>query len=177
MATTKKSPAKAISKIGKVLKKATVTPKKKAATKTKVVTKKPVAAPKKKAVTPKFKEIDWSKVKTGQKFSATIYGKFCYGQISIYHSNVYFCQSVADGDDCEDKLGYPHSWFNDSHVKNVKLLTRFPKSFIPPSEMPKSIPINREGGYKVKFFQGHIEVGCQKITNSVVRKIFGKLID
>jgi hypothetical protein len=177
MATTKKSPAKSISKIGKLLKKATATPKKKVATKTKVVTKKPVVTPKKKAVAPKSKKIDWSKVKTGQKFSATIDGKFCYGQISIYYGNVYFCQSVANGDDCQDKLGYPHSWFNDSYVKNVKLLTRFPKSFTPPSEMPKSIPINREGRYKVKFFQGHIEVGCQKITNSMVRKITGKLID
>jgi len=80
-------------------------------------------------------------IKRGVEVSCIIGGKTCpVALIQVENGHVYLCQSVQNGDMCQDRLGYPFSWsvgninriqendtesfFLGTEVKNVKLLSR-----------------------------------------------------
>lgn len=57
-----------------------------------------------------MKEINWSKVKSGDRFTAKIKGVKCDGKIHKGKNAIYLCQNVKNGHDSPKKWGYPYSW-------------------------------------------------------------------
>jgi hypothetical protein len=58
-----------------------------------------------------MKEIDWTKVKSGDRFTARIEGVICSGKIRKNNNGrLHLCQNKKDGDGILDKHGYKYSW-------------------------------------------------------------------
>lgn len=119
----------------------------------------------------KKKKIDWDKVKVGTWFTADIVKSKTIGKIQKEGGVIYFCNnnSEADGDSCDNRLGFEYSWQLDDAVKNIKLLKAKPKGFI-------FKPIVQVGSYNCTFYKGYVMVGCTKVPNGLVKRIAKKLI-
>jgi hypothetical protein len=116
-------------------------------------------------------------LKQGQWFRAEIDGNECVGRVSISESdNVYLCQDVADGADAPDKLGFQYSWsvsngsakaLKDEHVKNFKLLSRKPASYVTPTILPSI------GSYSVTLKDNGetIKVGCTPVSRELYLEV------
>lgn len=125
-------------------------------------------------------EIDWKKVPEGTYFIGTIEGIKCYGQIQSEGEEIFLCQNRKDGSDTNNKFSYKYSWTTDSGspsellengVKGLKLYNTRPKEFKVPKEWVSV------GGDEVRFLKGKIKIGCQDVSNEMVRKIVKKLKD
>jgi hypothetical protein len=46
----------------------------------------------------------------GKRFKAVIEGTTVGGRIQVENNDVYLCQNIKDGSNCENKLGYKYSW-------------------------------------------------------------------
>ena len=57
-----------------------------------------------------MKEIDWTKVKSGDRFTAEIQGVKCEGKINKEKKKIYLCQNEKSGDLCSKRFGYKFSW-------------------------------------------------------------------
>ena len=58
-----------------------------------------------------MKPIDWTKVKSGDRFTAEIKGVKCEGKIHKRKGGyIYLCQNKKDGEDAPNKHGYKYSW-------------------------------------------------------------------
>lgn len=67
----------------------------------------------------------------GRKFSAKIKGTYAEGRIRVEDGNVYLCQNMRDGANCDDKLGFRFSWsvhkgssddLKDMNVTDIRLI-------------------------------------------------------
>lgn len=125
-------------------------------------------------------------VKPGRYFKAVIGSIPVTGRIQIEGSH-YLCHDNSSGDvqggEPNDKLGFKSSWqvgdgseksLDYENVAKLYLLTRDEYRKIPKPAKP--ILVGQEA-YIVEFKKGKIEVGCQTISNKVVRLIASKLID
>lgn len=85
-----------------------------------------------------MKEIDWTKVKSGDRFTAKIEGVKCEGKIHIGKNAIYLCQNMKDGDNSPNKQGYPYSWnigngsqehlmYHWINVRNLKIISQTKK--------------------------------------------------
>lgn len=107
--------------------------------------------------------------KKGQSFSAIINGSECIGKIQVEKGIVYLCQNEADGDCCNDKLGYKNSWSvnegTDSdllrnEVEDFKIIGEEKKEDVL-NRLPKYWAVKGDGGSKliidtlVPFFRKH----------------------
>ena len=72
----------------------------------------------------------------GRKFSAKIEGTYVKGLIRVEDGNVYLCQNMKDGSDCDDKLGFRFSWsvrkgssddLKDMNVTDICLIPVYPE--------------------------------------------------
>ena len=89
-----------------------------------------------------MKEIDWTKVKSGDRFTATIKGVKCEGKIHKRKDGyIYLCQNLKDGDYSLNKHGYKHSWgilsgtldelkYTWINVTNLKIISQKKKSSV-----------------------------------------------
>jgi len=124
--------------------------------------------------------IDWKIFPVGSKFTATIDGYTVSGRIQKEHEHIYLCQDYREGAYCTDKLGYRYSWTigygvdNDIEASRVQILSL---EVDPEFEVyePKLININDE--YEAAIYPGFIKVGCQTISNEIVREIASNLVE
>jgi hypothetical protein len=119
------------------------------------------------------KRILKNEFKHGQWFKAKVDGNECIGRVSISESgNVYLCQDVADGADAPNKLGFQYSWcvsngsaknLKDNDIKNFKLLSRRPASYVAPTPLPKI------GSYSAVLINNGetIKVGCTPVSKKL----------
>lgn len=125
-------------------------------------------------------------VKAGRYFKAIISPSNIpvAGRIQIENLH-YLCHDNPNNDvqggEPSDKLGFKYSWqvgrgseaeLSYENVTKLYLLTRDEYRKLPKPEKPIIA-----GQYDVQFNKGNIEVGCQTISNKVVRLIASKLID
>lgn len=120
----------------------------------------------------------WDKVKTGTKFTGTIEDKFCEGRIYVKEIDgkvvaYYLCQNEMDGSDSRDKLGYDYSWSigmaSENELRNHYVVIHSLEEDTHFVHVPQIICM--VGDYQVTFREGHILVGCQKITNEQVIEV------
>jgi len=81
-----------------------------------------------------MKEIDWTKVKSGDRFTAMICRRKCEGKVHKSKENrIYLCQNKRDGGVSPDLHGYKFSWsiFNGTNkdlmewgVTNLKIISQ-----------------------------------------------------
>ncbi len=81
-----------------------------------------------------MKEIDWTKVKSGDRFTAEIFRRKCEGKVHKSKENrIYLCQNKRDGGVSPDLHGYKFSWsiFNGTNkdlmewgVTNLKIISQ-----------------------------------------------------
>jgi hypothetical protein len=117
------------------------------------------------------KRILKNEFKHGQWFKAEIDGKKCIGRICIGESDsIYLCQDVEDGAEAPNKFGFQYSWsvgrgsatqLTMEHVKNLKLLSRKPASYVAPTALPKI------GSYNVILKGNTIKVGCTPVSKKL----------
>lgn len=126
------------------------------------------------------KKRNWSRIKPGTWFTAYIYGNAATGRIQKEENEIFLCQNVEDGSECNDKLGFKYSWsirhgsnqdIKEEDVTGLKILVKKPASFKIP-KIEKKIYV---GSNEVHFQRGEIVVGCTTIPNKIVRQIYKKL--
>lgn len=68
------------------------------------------------------KPIDWSKVKSGDGFTAEIQGVMCEGKVYKRYRTIFLCQNLKNGGWVSDIYGYKYSWniLNGSNANLVK---------------------------------------------------------
>jgi hypothetical protein len=125
-------------------------------------------------------DIDWKIFPAGSKFTATIDGYTVSGRIQKENEYIYLCQDRKEGAYCIDKLGYRYSWYiggggdNGIECDRVQILSLEVDPEFEAYE-PKLININDE--YEATIYPGFIKVGCQKISNEIVREIASNLVE
>ena len=131
-------------------------------------------------------DVDWEKVKHGQWFTATISGRRITGQVfkgmsSYGIPRAYLCQAEREGSAPwspggrrSDISPWPYSWVMDGEVRDLEFHEKRPRGARVP-EAPARIKLN--AAYTAILRLGHIEVGCQVITNETVRELAAALVD
>jgi hypothetical protein len=128
------------------------------------------------------KKINWDNIPTGTKFTGTIKGEEVSGRIRKEDRKIFLCQDVQQGGtpDDENTLEYPYSWTvlygSDPELKEHEVVIRSleldPDFHFKDTE---SIALNEE--YTAIIRKGFVKVGCQTISNEVIREVAAKLID
>ncbi len=129
-----------------------------------------------------IKKINWDNIPTGTKFTGVIAGIEASGRIRKEDRKIFLCQDVKEGGtpDDDNTLEYPYSWAvlygSDSELKDhqvvIKSLELDPDFLFKETE---SIALNEE--YTAIIRKGFVKVGCQTISNEVIREVAAKLID
>lgn len=89
----------------------------------------------------------------GRRFSAKLQGIHATGKIRYEHGKYYLCQNEKRGNDCNDKLGYSHSWivekdwsgYTKYQVKDFKFIDMTAKEIEEYKEFKKGDVLNRNG--------------------------------
>ena len=77
--------------------------------------------------------IDWTKVKSGDRFTAEILKKKCSGKVHILHEEIFLCQNKWNGGVSPKLYGYKFSWnifegapkdLKEWGVKNLKIISQ-----------------------------------------------------
>jgi len=127
-------------------------------------------------------DIDWDMFPTGTKFTGTINSNHVSGRIYKLGGEIYLCQNEESGKTPSDEitLEYEYSWticdgsnyeLMDNKVKIFSL--ELDPEYVP--YVPGVVKIN--GAYEARVYPGYIVVGCQKISNDVVREVASKLME
>jgi hypothetical protein len=127
-------------------------------------------------------DIDWDKFPTGTKFTGSIESEYVSGRIYKLDGHIYLCQNEKNGRTPSDEitLEYENSWTicNGSNYElmenRVKIFSlELDPEYVP--YVPRVVEINE--AYEARVYPGYIVVGCQKISNSIVREIASKLME
>jgi hypothetical protein len=127
-------------------------------------------------------DIDWDMFPTGTKFTGTIQSISVSGRIYKLDGDIYLCQNERDGYIPPDKntLEYESSWtisdgsnyeLRDNTVKIFSL--ELDPEYVP--YVPEVVKINE--AHEARVYLGYIIVGCQRISNDVVREVASKLVE
>jgi hypothetical protein len=127
-------------------------------------------------------DIDWDMFPTGTKFTGTIKSVFVSGRIYKLDGEIYLCQNGINGKTPSDDntLEYESSWticdgsnykLMDTQVEIFSL--ELDPEYVP--YVPGVVKINE--AHEARVYPGYIVVGCQKISNDVVREVASKLVE
>jgi hypothetical protein len=127
-------------------------------------------------------DIDWDMFPSGTKFTGTIESNYVSGRIYKLNRHIYLCQNEKIGKIPSDynTLGYENSW-TICDGSNYELMGSLVKIFsleLDPEYVPYVpgvVKINE--AYEARVYPGYIVVGCQKISNDVVREVASKLVE
>lgn len=129
------------------------------------------------------KKINWDNIPTGTKFTGTIQRKEVSGRIRKEDRKIFLCQDVQQGGtpDDENTLGYLYSWTvfygSDPELKEHEVVIRSLE--LDPDFLFQETkgPIALNEAYTAIICKGFVKVGCQTISNEVIREVAAKLID
>jgi hypothetical protein len=127
-------------------------------------------------------DIDWSVFPTGTKFTGSIDSNHVSGRIYKLDEHIYLCQNEKHGKTPSDDntLEYENSW-TICNGTNYELMENQVKIFSlePDPEYVLYVPgvVKINGAYEARVYPGYIVVGCQKISNAIVREVASKLME
>lgn len=126
------------------------------------------------------KTIDWSTVSSGTYFSAQIEGTKVIGKIQKVRKLIYLCQNMKNGEHCRNKHGFSCSWtigdgsdINRFDVQHLKLHDKEPTEL--KKSLKKSVLHLVIDGHYIKIHKGYIKVGCTRVENEMVERIYKSL--
>jgi len=122
-------------------------------------------------------KINWDKIPVGSKFNGFIDDVAISGRIQKENKEIFLCTnfSVANGDICDNTLGYQYSYsLGNGTVTEIESENVLIENIVedPTFKIEEPIMI---GDDKVVFNRGSIKVGCTTVKNSVVLEIAKKL--
>jgi len=127
-------------------------------------------------------DIDWDMFPTGTKFTGTIDSNHVSGRIYKLDGHIYLCQNEKNGKTPSDDntLEFENSWTicNGSNYElmenKVKIFSlELAPEYVP--YVPEVVKINE--AFEAIVYPGYIVVGCQKISNAIVREVASKLME